>query len=434
MRILYSIFLAIAFILLLPVFIYQALVKRKYLNNLRERLGFLPGGFQNDGRPAILLHAVSVGEALSAAPLVKALRKQFPRHRLIVSTTTATGQVSARQQIGADADGFCYFPFDWKFSVRRTLDAIRPSVVVLMESELWLNFLDECRERNIPVVVTNGRISDRSFPRSRRFGFFIRPLYGLVTRFVMQSAMDAERAVMLGAPPDRVVAGGNLKYDVGDAGQSATIAETAQMLDRVLALSSTPLIVAGSTHDGEERIIINAFRELKARPEIEVVRLLIAPRHPDRFDVVGRLLTDVGMDFVRRSTAGGRVADVILLDSIGELAAVYRFASVVFVGGSIAPIGGHNILEPALHAKPIVVGPHMHNFREITAEFLRCDALVQLAGSNDEDLQSALASAWGEILMQSRIAQRLGENAQRAVEENRGATARTVAIVAELIP
>ncbi len=433
MRILYSFLLAIAFILLLPVFAWQALVKRKYLNNLRERSGSLPGELQNDVRPAILLHAVSVGEALSAAPLAEALRNRFPRHRLIISTTTATGQTAARERI-TDADGFCYFPFDWRFSVRRTLDAIRPAIVILLESELWFNFLEECRERKIPVVVANGRISDRSFRRSRKFGFLIRRLYALVTRFAMQSEADAERAVALGAPADRVVVSGNLKYDIGDAGPSAKITETAQLLDRLFALGSAPLVVAGSTHDGEESVAIQAFRELKARPERKAVRFLIAPRHPDRFDVVARLLEDAGMGFVRRSTASGRQADVILLDTIGELAAVYQFASVVFVGGSLVPVGGHNILEPALYSKPIVVGPHMHNFREITAEFLRRDALVQLSGSNDHELQAALAGAWAEILTQPLVAQSLGENARRAVEENRGATARTVAIVAELIP
>ncbi|MGH9841280.1 MAG: 3-deoxy-D-manno-octulosonic acid transferase [Blastocatellia bacterium] len=436
MRIVYSFLLAIAFILLLPVFAWQSLVKRKYLDNLRERSGFLPGELQNDARPAILLHAVSVGEALSAAPLVRALRKQFPRHRLIISTTTAAGQAAARERI-ADAQGFCYFPFDWKFSVRRMLDAIRPEIVILMESELWLNFLDECRERKIPVVVANGRISDRSFRRSRKIGFLIRRLYALVTHFAMQSRVDADRAIALGAPADRVVVSGNLKYDIGDAGQSAKIAETAQLLDQLFALSSAPLVVAGSTHDGEESIIIQAFRafqELKARPENMDVRLLIAPRHPDRFDAVARLLEDAGMDFVRRSTANGREAEVILLDTIGELAAIYQFASVVFVGGSLVPVGGHNILEPALYARPIIVGPHMHNFREITEEFLRRDALVQLSGPTTHELQAALARAWVEILTQPLVAQPLGENARRAVEENRGATARTVAIVAELIP
>jgi 3-deoxy-D-manno-octulosonic-acid transferase len=429
MRILYSILLAVAFIALLPVFAYQAVFKRKYLGNLRERLGLLPAALIADARPAIWLHAVSVGEALSAAPLVKALRTRFPQHRIVVSTTTMTGQSVARSQL-AGVDAVCYFPFDWKFSVRRALDAIRPQVVILMESELWLNFLDECERRKIPVIVANGRISDRSFARSRRFGFFIRELYARVTRFAMQSEIDAERALRLGAPPERVIAGGNIKFDIGEGGGSPRIAEriaeTARLLDESFALGSSPLIVAGSTHEGEERTIINAFRELKARKE---ARLLIAPRHPDRFEVVARLLKEAGMNFARRSTAGSRAADVILLDSIGELAAVYQFASVVFVGGSLVPVGGHNILEPALYARPIVVGPHTHNFRDITREFLRREALIQLP----EPSVRALRDMWIELLGNSANAESMGARARKAVEENRGATARIVSMVAELI-
>jgi 3-deoxy-D-manno-octulosonic-acid transferase len=426
MRIVYSFFLAIAFILLLPVFAWQAIVKGKYLNNWRQRLGRLPGEWRNDSRPTILLHAVSVGEALSAAPLMRALRRRFPQHRLIVSTTTAAGQAAARERI-AEADGFCYFPFDWKFSVRRALDAIQPAVVVLMESELWLNFLDECRARKIPVVVANGRISDRSFSRSRRVGFFIRPLYALVTRFAMQSSEDAGRAVLLGAPPERVVSSGNLKYDLGEAGQSARGEETAEALDRLLALSAAPLIVAGSTHEGEERVVMQAFGELKKQPGLETARLLIAPRHPDRFEAVARLLAESGLRVARRSNGAASDAEAILLDSIGELSAVYRFASVVFVGGSLMPIGGHNVLEAAVHARPIIVGPHMHNFREITAELLRREALVQLASAN------GLAPALFDILSRPQRARSLGENARRAVEDNRGATARTVSLIAELL-
>ncbi len=381
MRFIYSLILAIAFIALLPYFIYQAVFNRKYLSNFRERLGLLPRALNDEAggdlRPAIWIHAVSVGETLAAKPLAAALRARFPQHRLIVSTTTATGQSVARSRV-TEADGFCYFPFDWKFAVRRSLDAIRPQVVILMESELWLNFLSECEARRIHVIVANGRISDRSFTRSQKFGFFVKRLYALVTRFAMQSRVDAERAIALGAPAERVVVSGNLKFEIGDVDESPKIIETGRSLDESFALSSSPLIIAGSTTEGEEEIVLAAFEQLRKEEAFERVRLLIAPRHPERFDAVERLLRSSQLSYARRSSPGGDCkASVILLDTVGELAALYRFASVVFVGGSLIPKGGHNILEPALYAKPIIVGPSMENFREITKEFLRRDALVQ---------------------------------------------------------
>jgi 3-deoxy-D-manno-octulosonic-acid transferase len=434
MRFIYSLFLAIVFVALLPYFAYQAVFKRKYLSNFRERIGLLPDELRSDSRPAIWLHAVSVGEALAAKPLIAALRARFPQHRLIVSTTTATGQSVARSRIG-EADGFCYFPFDWSFSVRRALDAIKPRIVILMESELWLNFLSECEERGAPVIVANGRISDRSFPRSRKFGFFVRRLYGKVSRFAMQSRTDAERAVELGAPAERVVVVGNLKFEIGGTDEPGKIADTSQPLDEIFALGSAPLVIAGSTCDGEEEIVLAAFRQLREENGFGQTRLLIAPRHPERFDAVARLIESSRLDYARRSKSGqgsDRVV-VILLDSVGELAALYQFADAVFIGGSLVPKGGHNILEPAVYAKPIIVGPHMENFREIAREFLRRDALVQLRGEGERELAAALRDALIRLLSDRNRATTLGSNARAAIDENRGATARTVQIVAELL-
>lgn len=434
MQIAYSILLTAAFVLLLPVFAWQAIFRRKYLGNLRERLGFLPfageAGENSEAGLTIWLHAVSVGEAISAVPLMSGLRKRFPGARMIISTTTMTGQAIARERIPA-ADGVCYFPFDWKFSVRRALNRIRPRVVILMESELWLNFLGECDARGIPVLVANGRISDRSFARSRRFGFFIRRLYAGVARFAMQSAGDAERAIALGAPAARVSVSGNLKYDIGDFGASARRNEIARELAERFGLGAAPLIVAGSTHAGEEQVVLAAFQRLRGPS----VRLLLAPRHPDRFDAVAEMVAQAGLRLARRSTPGAddRNAQVLLLDSIGELAAAYSLASVVFVGGSIAPIGGHNILEPAACAKPILVGWRMHNFRDITTEFLRREALVQLRPAAGDELIEQFRATLVSLLEDTARAERLGDNARRAVEENRGATERTIAIVAELL-
>jgi 3-deoxy-D-manno-octulosonic-acid transferase len=437
MRLIYSFLLGIAAVAMLPYFIYQAIFNRKYVGGLGQRLGFLPNmppealneKWGSGLRPAVWIHAVSVGEALAAKPLIAALKAHFPQYRLIVSTTTATGQTVARSRL-TEADWVCYFPFDWGFSVRRALDAIRPRAVILMESELWLNFLSECEAREVPVIVANGRVSDRSFARSRKFGFFVRRLYVLVTRFAMQSRLDAERAIELGAPAGRVAVAGNLKFDIGDAHDSPKVVDAA----KTFALDSAPLVIAGSTTEGEEEMVLDAFEGLRKEGVFRRVRLLVAPRHPERFDVVARSLKSSRLRAARRSSPeGGCDADVILLDTVGELAALYRFASVVFVGGSLAPKGGHNILEPALYAKPIVVGPHMENFREIATEFLRRGALLQLRGADPRALTAELRDALARLLGDKDYAETLGSNARRAIDENRGATARTVEIVAEYL-
>ena len=431
MRHLYSLILTLAALLLLPYFIWQGWRKGKYPGNLLERLGW--GGVEpvQDSSGVIWLHAVSVGETLAARPLCRELKRRYPGKRIFLTTTTVTGQEVAKSQV-PEADLTGYYPFDWAFAVRRVLDRMKPELVILMESELWLNFLVECRRRQIPVMVVNGRISDRSFPRARRARFFTRRLYGLVTRLVMQSEVDAARAVALGAAPERVVIGGNLKYDVGLGGGSVDEGRLAA-LGEVIGPGEGPLIVAGSTHPGEEEIVLEAWRRLRERTGMEPVRLLTAPRHPERFDEVADLIAARGAKLVRRSTASGESGEVILLDSIGELALVYELAKLVLVCGSLRPIGGHNILEPALAGRPIIVGPHMHNFREMTVEFQRTDALVQVWGERDEELVERLVAAMAKLLEDPAEARMMGERARQRVEANRGATALACETVAALI-
>jgi len=436
MQIIYSLLLTIVFIALLPYFAYRALVNRKYLSNFRERMGWYPDSLKSGSQPAIWLHAVSIGETLAAQSLVRALRERFPGHRIILSTTTATGQAVARTRV-TEADGFCYFPFDWKFCVRRSLKTIDPQIVILMESELWLNFLSECKARGIPVLVANGRISDRSFQRSQRFPFFISRLYSLVTRFVMQSQADKDRAIGLGAPPERVTVSGNLKYDIERSGVTAKTEGVMKSFKENFGLNGDPLIVAGSTGDAEEEIILDAFEDLREMDGMEDVRLMIAPRHPERFEAVARLLESSKLSFARRSSEQGPTnsarSEIILLDTVGELAALYQFASVVFIGGSLIKKGGHNILEPAFYAKPIIVGPHMENFREIIREFLRRDAVIQLEGDSNQELTRELRDKLIALLKDRSRAREIGENARKAVDENHGATARTVEAVTDLM-
>lgn len=439
MYFLYSLLLTLAALALLPYFAWQAVIHRKYLNNLTERLGQLPAAWRTDARPTLWLHAVSVGETLAALPLLKALHTQFPAHRFIVSTTTATGQQVARER-ALEADGVCYFPFDWRFAVRRSLAIIRPQAVILMESELWPNFLAECHAQEIPVLVANGRISDRSFRRSQRVRWFLKPLYRQVSRFLLQSAADAERAMALGAESACVEISGNLKYDIGATGLTAKQQAVARELNDAYALTTTgaPLIIAGSTTeevgDNEEQMLLEAFRALRNTAIGVHARLLIAPRHPERFSAVAARLADAGFQWSRRSTKQtAPEAEVILLDSIGELAALYPFAQIVFVGGSLVRKGGHNILEPALFGKPIVVGPHMENFRAITQEFLQREALLQLNSGDRQALVTQLSAAFERLLSDQAFAQKLGANARQTIEANRGATERTVAAVAKLL-
>jgi 3-deoxy-D-manno-octulosonic-acid transferase len=455
MYLLYSFTLTVVFVLLAPYFVYQALRHGKYAGSFRERLGRLPGELRTDGRPAVWVHAVSVGELIAARPLIESLREEFTGWRIIVSTTTLTGQRLAREYQPGRYDAVCYFPFDWRFSARRALDHIRPALVVILETEIWPNFLRECRRRRIPTVVANGRISPRSFARYWRVRRFIGRALTDLALLVMQSESDAERARALGAINVRVC--GNLKYDVAmvtEAERASDPAATvAAEMDRRFQLSASPhLIVAGSTAPGEEAMLIAALKTIRQQRGLEGARLLVAPRHPERFNEVAALIAQSGFRYARRSmmragaattqaapinsgvnsegNSEAATADIILLDSIGELAAVYRFATVVFVGGSLIPRGGHNIIEPAQFAKPILVGPHTENFRQIVADFAAAGAVVQVAATGD-DTSSAFTSALIRLLTDDGAARAMGERAREILLTNRGATRCTVALIRE---
>ena len=457
MRHLYSLLLTVVAVLLLPWVLYRSLVRKRSIGNLRERLGLRPfeasGGVgaigerpEIPGQRTVWLHAVSVGEVLAARPLCRQLRQEDPTLRLVVTTTTVTGQAMARQSI-PEADLVGYFPLDWAGSVRRVLRVVRPSLVILMESELWYNFLVECENRHIPVLVANGRISDRTYRRTRRFRRWTGQLYGRVTLFAMQSVADRDRVVSLGALLERVHVTGNLKYDpVGQEGainQAQT--EDSSPLGQFLSLghggvSRGPMIVAGSTHPGEEAILLDAYQQLRTRlsplpQENSIPRLLIAPRHPERFAEVARLMARSGLALRRRSESqwGEADPDLLLLDSIGELAEAYRWATLVLIGGSLVPIGGHNLLEPATLSRPVIVGPHMENFREIVEVFRRERAVIQLAKGDPADLARSLASTWQRLLLDAEEARLLGQRAREVVEANRGATARTVSLGMSLL-
>ena len=444
MYLVYSIALSVLFLALLPYFLYQSAKSGKYLGSFKERFGWLPAT-GNDLRPTIWLHAVSVGEFIAARPLLSALRRENPDHRIVVSTTTLSGQRLARTFVPGDFDSVFYFPFDWAFSVRRVLGRIRPELVIIMETELWPNFLRQCRIRGVTTVVANGRLSQRSFARYMVARKFISRVLDDISLLIMQSEADGERARLLGARTDRVRVCGNMKYDLA-AGNGQTSVDTG--LDRLGLSAFGQLIVAGSTTQGEEEIVLEAFRLVRATRSLEKTRLVIAPRHPERFDEVASLIARSDFTYLRRSEAAkptedsipavktnaahheavsvtSRPADVVLLDSIGELAAVYRQAAVVFVGGSLVPRGGHNIIEPAFYAKPIVVGPHMSNFRQIVTDFAAGDALVQIESNSATTLAAELI----RLLTDTEIAAALGARALDILVKSRGATECTLSAI-----
>jgi 3-deoxy-D-manno-octulosonic-acid transferase len=417
----YTVGLAVFFVAGLPVFLVRALRTGKYLPSLRERFGRLPASLRDLPKgPSIWIHAVSVGEVIAARQLGAALREAYPRHRLVLSTTTLAGQAVARKTAAA-WDALFYAPFDFPGPVKKALDAAHPDLLVLMETELWPNLIREARARRIRIVVVNGRISVRAFSRYRRIRAFLRPVLALVDLFLMQSEGYADRILAMGAPPEKVRVSGNLKFDATEP-RAPT-----EALGAIFG-GAGPLLLAGSTVAGEEEVLLRVFKRVKA--EHPSARLAIAPRHPDRFADVPRLVADAGFRCVRRTTLGGPSFggdEVLLLDTLGELAQVYPFATVAFVGGSLVPSGGHNILEAAVAGRPVIVGPHMENFQEIADLFREGGGLVQVGS------EAALGDEILALLKDPARRDALGGRARALVFENQGALRKTISALKELV-
>ncbi|HEX5890389.1 MAG TPA: 3-deoxy-D-manno-octulosonic acid transferase [Pyrinomonadaceae bacterium] len=420
----YSLLLSLGLLLFSPYFLFQALAHRKYIEGLRERLGFLP---TIENRPVVWLHCVSVGETQAARPLVERLRKELPQSTLVVSTVTLTGQRLARDLFRNHAEKVFYFPFDWRWSVRRALGAVNPAVVLVMETELWPNFLRECKAREIPVALVNGRISRKSFGRYLQIRFFLRRVLACLSMAVMQSERDAGRIRELGMQADRVFIAGNLKFESSYRDQNTDVKE------RFRLQSDVPLVLAASTHAPEEKIVLESFLKLR---EWGTVRLMLAPRKPERFDEVAELIRASGLSWARRTSAPSEsdaTASVILLDTIGELPAIYSFASVVFVGGSIVDRGGHNVLEPAAHGVAVITGAHTHNFHAIVDLLNEAQAIVQLPPVEGEEAVVKLSEVLERVLSEAGWRDELGRRAKTLVIEHQGAAERTMKLIAPLL-
>jgi 3-deoxy-D-manno-octulosonic-acid transferase len=432
----YNIALIVALAAGAPWWLWQMAATKKYREGLLERLGVIPERLRKtlaevgSERPVLWLHAVSVGEVLAASRLVKTLDAALPGSFIVISTTTRTGQALARERFGAERVFYC--PLDLPWAVRSYLNALRPRLLVLVETEFWPNLLRGCSRRGIPVAVVNARISDHSWPRYRRLRGLWRPFLNRISRVLAQSQTDADRLMAIGCLPERVTVAGNLKFDV----RAAAEAEATRLL-KTLA-STLRLVVAGSTLEGEEAALLEAWpRLLEADPQLAMV---LAPRHPERFGAVAALLEKSGAAWIKRSDwrteeSGAELEDplqplrpgeIVLLDTIGELASVYSLASVAFVGGSLIPAGGHNPLEPAQFGVPIVMGPHCFNFRAITEDLLAHQALCVCA---KEDLAAALIAS----LEDSAAAKAMGERARQVFSSQAGATGRSVEAIKELL-
>lgn len=440
MGILYRILSAASILFLAPYYAWRAWRRGEPAGTFRQRFGIVPreivGRAASDraarGSSAgpLWIHAVSVGEVLAAKPLLEGLQQRFPQRPVFVSTTTETGQKLARERL-ASAAGIFYFPLDLTLSVRRALNAIHPALVIVMETEIWPNFLREARRRSVPVVFANARISGKSFTRYLRWNFFVEVFYEETLRhaalFLAQSPEDAQRLAAMHAPLEAIEVTGNMKYD---ADPPATGPFAAWLAAEIRRQERWPVVVAGSVVAGEEEAVLAAYDIVQRQWRHAL--LILAPRKPDRFDAATEISALGGWTSIRRSRIDQAApldenADILVLDSIGELAGLYSLADAVFVGGSLVPSGGHNILEPAWFSRPPVFGPSMENFQEMADGFLSARAGIQVSSG------SMLGKVWVQLIEDQAIRERMGRAAREISERNRGATAKSLALIEALL-
>jgi 3-deoxy-D-manno-octulosonic-acid transferase len=433
----YRILTAAAMFFLAPYYALRGWRRGEPAQAFRERLGGLSAAMRarasesrRSGANAVWIHAVSVGEVFAAKPLVDGLKRRFPDSAIFLSTSTETGQRLARERL-ADVDGIFYFPLDWVVPVRRALRGIRPTIVIVMETEIWPNFLREARRENLPVVFANARISEKSFTRFKRWEFLVGPFFAEslhdVALFLPQTPEDAARLSAMGAPAKQTEVTGNLKYDAEPPPPSAF---GSWLTREIRQQERWPVIVAGSIVEGEEDAVIAAYDIVQRQWRRTL--LILAPRKPDRFDAATELVAEGGWKVVRRSRINTAIpfdesADVLLLDSIGELSALYSLADATFVGGSLVPSGGHNILEPAWFGQPPVFGTSMENFQDMADQFLDGHAAVQVASAQ------GLGKVWIQLIQDTTLRERLGKAAREIAERNRGAADRILDRVSPLL-
>jgi 3-deoxy-D-manno-octulosonic-acid transferase len=431
MYLLYGMLLVIWGLALLPVFLYKAMRQGKRLPGMRQRVGRLPEHLRSDPdahRDVVWFHSCSVGETLSLEPLTRKMRRRLPEARFLFSTVTKTGHEIAVRSFGAE--NVFYFPIDFAFVIRRVLDFIQPSMIVIIDTEIWPNLLRHARSRGIPVALANGRISSNSFRYYRWARPALRRVFKNYAALMMQSEEDARRIAALGAPLEIISTPGNMKFDRGflQNGREELRRDLAEKFIRDIDAGGAPLIVAGSTHPGEESILVEVLRELRRAPEFAKTRLCLAPRHPERFDEAAGIAETADFTLRRRSQPydENKTAQALLLDTLGELTEIYYFADIVFVGGTLIRHGGHSILEPAAFSKAVVVGPSMENFRAIRDEFIARGALRQITATEDDRAlqKKQLLEIFRELLQNAEERETLGRAAFAVIESNRGSAER----------
>jgi tetraacyldisaccharide 4'-kinase len=432
---LYRVLQALGLPVLILYFLFRGLQNRGYWRSLPQRFGFLPRSYRQTGPGAIWLHAVSVGEVLASVEFLRRLRAEFPHTRLFVSTSTLAGRATAGDKLRDLADGVFYAPVDYVWAVRRVLRALRPAAVAIAETEIWPNLFREVHRTGAGLAIVNGRISDRAFPRYLPWRWFFRGVLSAADAILTQTDAMGERFLALGALPERTRTGGNFKYDF-EARAAAAGSPVPALLERarpgkvwIAASTMPPAGPRGRPGDvDEDDAAIAAFQELAARHP--GLLLILAPRKPERFDAAAGKLEAAGIRHLRRSRLGGSetlaLPAVLLLDSIGELSGLFAVADAVFMGGTLARRGGHNILEPAFFGRPVIAGPHMENFQAIADEFRAAGAYVEIGDAD------ALAGAVARLLEAPELAREIGQRARLAAEARRGATARAVTLVREL--
>lgn len=402
---LYNLILLVSLLLLSPIILFKMIFDKRYRTGLSERLGNIPDAVI--GQRPIWFHAASVGEVIASQKLLEGIRERFPERRLLVSTFTPTGNEAAREKL--KADGVIFLPLDFPWAVNRAVKKINPSLLILMETELWPNLIRKAGSIGIPVVVVNGRISDRSFGKYWFISPLLKMVFESITLFLMQSEGDAGRIITLGAEPSRVTVTGNIKFDMEFKNTRISFMENWE----------GPVFIAGSTRMGEDSPLLDIYRELREKHPF--LKLVIAPRHLERIKEVEGILEEKGLQYVRRSQIKERIeGTVLLLDTLGELASMYKYADVVFMGGSLVPVGGHNPVEPAGYGRPVLFGPHMENFRESARILTESGGGIMV---NDE----AELKGWvDKLLSDKELCGSLGEKAREAVLKNQGATERTL--------
>jgi len=417
MFIIYDLFFLLITLFYLPVY----LLKGKLHSGLISRLGILPAKL--DLAQPIWVHAVSVGEAMAVRGLIEQLRIIYPNKKLVISTVTSTGNKIAKSMI-KDGDLLIYLPLDISFIVRRVINRINPAALIIVETEIWPNLISSLYKKNIPVVVVNARISDASFRGYSAIKFIIQNILRKVSLFCSQTESDAQRLISLGVARERIRITGNMKFD-----QTPQV-RVGDYRARLGLRADEKLFVAGSTHPGEEALVLNTYKELLL--EFPGIRLLLAPRHPERAKEVADLVARLGLAAARTSELTSQQSlfpekPVFILDTVGELVSCYASCDIVFVGGSLIKRGGQNILEPASVGKPVIFGMYMYNFRDIVRMFLEKEAAIMV--HNQQELNSALVS----LLKDAQLIEKLTKNAKEIIARNQGATLRNIKEIKSVI-